>query len=370
MNKQVEEYLNEIFEDTLENEEWELFLLFSLVYYMAWYFRWKDKENFWFNNIFWEKREVIGFNWITPKWWSYRKTHIHLFFIFQKLWIEVDVDFSKKTIEDFINLLNKQNKKEFKHYETKNDLVNKFINKEETKIFFKEPLFLFLEDKFYEWIEIKNDFNNDKNIKKIFELIDEKISDFVSGEIESKYWVYSFNKQKELLLNKLAQTQNIYWNMFRISEDNFWDKWNEKSFCYLYFFIFLFRNDYISISEIHSVDEIPLLDEEWNYIWENEKYSFMVYLQPKILDLIKWWIELKELILDKIFDEEYKQITIKKKNWELHLLEWDLEIIWDDTKFVELKKQYPFSKIETEIHNWKTSKFIIKEKIKLKKEDK
>jgi hypothetical protein len=47
-------------------------------------------------------------------------------------------------------------------------------------VFFSEFLFFFLEDKFYDWVEIKNNFNTDENIEKILALIDVKISSFVN----------------------------------------------------------------------------------------------------------------------------------------------------------------------------------------------
>lgn len=363
MNSEVDDYLKKIFVDNLENEEWELFLLFSLAYHMGWYFRWEWNEQFWFDAYLFDKNDVINFNWITPKWWGYRKTYIYLFSLFKELKITVDIDLNKESIEKFTNLL-----KDW-IYKTDNDLLDRLINKEETNIFFNELLFLFIEHDFYEFFEIKNDFDSNDNIKKIFNIIDDKIANFVNWDLTKKYWVYSFNKQKEVLLDKLSNTQSIHWNMFRISEDNFWDKWNEKSFCYLYFFIFLFRNKYITINEIYSVDEIPIFNEEWKYVSENEKYSFMVYLQPKIIDLINWWINLKELILDKIFNEEYKQITIKKKKWAPYMLESDLSILWDDKRFVELKKLYPYSEIKVDIHNEKINNYKIKERIKLNKID-
>ncbi len=368
--QQIKDFVYNMHEETFENEEWELYLLFSLVYYMAWYFRWKWKPNHWFLNIMKEKKDTINIHWITPKWWSYRKTHFYLFVLFKELNIKADVDSVKESLELFFNIWNKWEKKKFNYKNVDNDSVYRFLNKEETTIFFEEPLFLLLEDKFYEWIRIKNNFDTDENIEKIFTLIDEKIKDFVDWTLEKNYWVYSFNKQKEILLNKLATFQNLIWNMFKISEDNFWEKWNEKSFCYLYFFIFLFRNDYIYISDISSTDEIPLFDEKWDYLCENEKYSFGVYLKPKIISLIEWWIKLKEVILDKVFDDEYKEITIQKKNWKPYLLEWNLEFIGDENKFIELKKKFPYSKIEVDVHDEKINKYKLKEKIKLENNDK
>jgi len=367
--KEVQEFLDDIFEDTFENEEWELYLLLSLLNYMVWYFRWKWKNTYWFWNFLNKENDLMVPNMLTPKWWSFRKTYIYLYFIFQKLDIEVETDFSLEDIEKFVNILNKWDKKEIK-YETKNKTLDEFINKWNTTIFFKEPVFLFLEDKFYEWIEIKNNFNTDENIEKIVDLIDEKVADFINWDLSEKYWLYSFNKQKEILLNKLALVQNLYWNMFRINEEEFWDKWDNKSFSYLHFFAFLMRKEYITVSEIFSVEDTPIFDEKWDYLCENEKYSFTVLLKDKFITLLKWWVNLKETILDKIFDTDIKEISIKKKlNWELHLLEAKKEFIWDENKFVELRKKFPHSEINTKNYAWKTQKYEVIEKIKLENWD-
>ena len=97
---------------------------------------------------------------------------------------------------------------------------------------------------------------------------------------------------------------------------------------------------------------------------ENTKYWIRILPDfKKILDEIE---EKRSLILDKVFDEKYNEIKIKKQKWEISFIEWQINIYWDDTKFVDLKKQYPFSKIETDIHKWKINKYSIKEKIKLK----
>ncbi len=76
-------------------------------------------------------------------------------------------------------------------------------------------------------------------------------------------------------------------------------------------------------------------------------------------------------VLELIWNTDYIKVTLLKDNdWKIGFIEWDLNILWNDKKFVELKKKYPFSKIETEIHNWNINKYKIKEKIKLKKQDK
>jgi hypothetical protein len=79
--------------------------------------------------------------------------------------------------------------------------------------------------------------------------------------------------------------------------------------------------------------------------------------------------EVKNMILDKIFDEDYKRISITRKHWELHMMEWELEIEAGMTKFVDLQKQYPYGEISAVNHWGKAKKYKVKEKIKLDKED-
>lgn len=369
MKKEVSKFLDNILEESFENEEWELYLLLSLLNYMVWYFKGKWERTYWFWSFLEEKKEVMIPNMLTPKWWSFQKTYIHLYFIFKELEIEAETNFSIEDIESYIWVINKWDKKELK-YETKNKDLDEFINKWNTKIFFKEPIFLFVKPEFYEWIEIKNNFNTEENIEKILQLVDEKVANFVSWKLSEKYWLYNFNKQKELLLNKMSINQNIFWNMFRVSEESFWEVWNKNSFAYLHFFAFLLRENYIKISELYSVDDTPIFGDAWDYLCENEKYSLMIYLEDSFIDLLKWWTNLKETILDKVFDTEVKNILIKKKkNWDLNLIEAKREFIWDEAKFVELRKKYPNSDINTKNYKWKTQKYEITEKIKFENDD-
>lgn len=368
--EKINAFLNKTFEDTFENEEWELYLLLSLLNYMVWYFRWKWEKTYWFWNFLEKKSDVMVPNMLTPKWWSFQKTYIYLHSLFKKLEIEVETDFSLKIMEAYSTLLNKWKDNKIT-YETQNHYLDEFINKWNSKIFFKEPVYLFLEDKFYEWIEIKNNFNTDENVEKILKIIDEKVEEFVSGELSKKYWLDSFDKQKEILLDKMAINQNILWNMFKISEENFWDEWDKTNFAYLHFFAFLLRKEYIKISELYSVEDTPIFDNKWNYLCENEKYSLMVYLNSSFVELLKWWIGVKEKILERIFDKDVKSILIKKKNnWELHWLEAKRSFVGDNNKLIELVKQYPNSDINTKNYKWKTQKYEITEKIKFDNEKK
>ena len=91
-----------------------------------------------------------------------------------------------------------------------------------------------------------------------------------------------------------------------------------------------------------------------------------------------WYVDIKnntfviedniKTILEKYYDNEYNQLTIKKKKWEAYMLEWSLEFFWDDEKFVTLKRKYLHSKVEANIYDWNINKYNLTEKIKLKKD--
>jgi hypothetical protein len=67
---------------------------------------------------------------------------------------------------------------------------------------------------------------------------------------------------------------------------------------------------------------------------------------------------------------DYIKISLTRwKGWKFDFIEWNLSIYWDSKKFVELKNQYPYSEIKVWVHKWKVNKYIIKEKIKLKKDE-
>lgn len=270
--------------------------------------------------------------------------------------------------------------------------INNFLDFFWLNISNKDKLnFFFLNFHFY-WLNIfeliGNDIISNYNIKDFFEneiylKIDEKDLEnlriipskklsnkefwehfykwYIEDFFESVYYTYYDNNlmdckykyDKKIIINTLSYLYSVLWDEFEINQKMF-NKKQEISF--MEFVISYTYVWFIKITEIS--------------IAYDENITYWIKILPefkKILDEIE---EKRNLILDKIFDEKYKQITIKKKNWEINLLEWDLEIIWDDTKFIELKKQYPFSKIETEVHNGNTNKFKIKEKIKLKKDDK
>jgi len=69
-----------------------------------------------------------------------------------------------------------------------------------------------------------------------------------------------------------------------------------------------------------------------------------------------------ELICKQYFDAEYKAIKIVKDKKYWVKLESELEYLWDDIKFVELKNKFPHSKIEADNYKWRINKYRLTEK--------
>ncbi len=87
-----------------------------------------------------------------------------------------------------------------------------------------------------------------------------------------------------------------------------------------------------------------------------------------LIKILEGMWEVKNTILDKIFDEDYKRISITRKHWEFHMMEGEKEIEVGNTKFVDLQKQYPYGEISAVNHWGKAKKYKVKEKIKLDNE--
>jgi len=180
---------------------------------------------------------------------------------------------------------------------------------------------------------------------------------YIEGFFETIYFTYydndlidsKYRYDKKIIINTISYLYNVLWDEFEISKEMFQKKQEISFMEFVICYSFLW---FIEITGLSTVYE------------ENTKYWIRILPDfKKILDEIE---EKRSLILDKVFDEKYNEIKIKKQKWEISFIEWQINIYWDDTKFVDLKKQYPFSKIETDIHKWKINKYSIKEKIKLK----
>jgi len=197
-------------------------------------------------------------------------------------------------------------------------------------------------DKIY--ITIKKDIS----IEAFWELFYEwYITDFC----ESSYYFYyewkEHKNEKRVIMNTLSYLYNIIWDTFEIDE------------------AIMSKKQKISFDEfIISYFYIWFIDIEWVTFKDNNPV-FKIKILPKLWEVLEEIENTRALILDKLFDEAYKEIRIRKKNWEPHLLEWNLEFEWDENKFVELRKKYPNSEINTKNYKGKTQKYEIREKLRL-----
>ncbi len=183
--------------------------------------------------------------------------------------------------------------------------------------------------------------------------------DYIDNLFESVYYTYyendlidcEYKNDKKIIVNTLSYLYSVLWDKFEINEKMF----NKKQ--KIYFDKFLISYYYVWFIEI---------------IWFPNKannQSIKIKILPKLKNILDEIEEKRELIMDKVFDEKYKEIKLKKKNWTPHLLEWKLEFIWDENKFVEIRKKYPNSKITWNNYKWKTTKYEVIENIKLDKLD-
>lgn len=271
-----------------------------------------------------------------------------------------------KNISNFIDLywLRISNKDElnffYHHFRYHLDFFelngNDIINKYNIRDFFENEIYLKIDEKNLENINIipSKKLNNKEFWQYFYKWY---IEDFFECVYYTYYdndlFYYNYKNDKKIIINTLSYLYSVLWDEFEINEKMF-NKKQEISF--MEFIISYTYIWFIKITEISLAYE--------------ENITYWIRIQPKLKEILEEIEEKRTLILDKIFDEKYNEIKIKKQNGEISFIEWEINIYWDDTKFIELKKQYPFSKIETEIHKWKTSKFKIKEKIKLKKENK
>lgn len=269
----------------------------------------------------------------------------------------LDFYWLKLSNKDKLNFLNHH----FRYYLDFFELIGNDIIKEyKTKDFFEKEIYLKLDEKDLENIRIIP--TKDLTNKEFWEYF---YKWYMEDFFASVYYTYYDNDlmdcrykyDKKVIINTLSYLYSVLWDKFDINEDMFNKKQNIS---YIEFIISYYYVWFIDLFAI-SYDK----KENWeNFIW------YDIIILPKLKNILDEIEEKRTLILDKIFDEKYNEIKIKKQNWEVSFIEWEINIYWDDTKFIELKKQYPFSKIESENHNWKTTKFKVIEKIKLKKDNK
>ena len=172
---------------------------------------------------------------------------------------------------------------------------------------------------------------------------------------------------------------NTKWRMvydiFKVLSTSIYEEWHRLLFSVIETFLIPIRFSSIKawietqnhFSEYLAYDWYIIDKGKVKALW-NKKDMYDVYYESKEGKRIE--INEYEKIKDIISNTEYKKVTLLKwKDWNIDFIEWERHIDSSKTKFVELQNDFPYSDINSSIHNWKTSKYIVNEKIKLKKEN-
>lgn len=223
---------------------------------------------------------------------------------------------------------------------------NEELEKQDIKQFFENNKYLKLSELELEKIYIT--IRKDISIEAFWEVFYEwYITDFFESVYYSYYEFWNHDKEKRVIMNTLSYLYNVLWDTFEIDQNilNKKQKITFDKFLTSYFYIWFIDIEWVTFKDNNPVFKIKVLEKLWNILEEIENT--------------------RSLILDKLFDEAYKEIRIRKKNWEPHLLEGSLEFEWDENKFVELRKKYPNSEINTKNYKGKTQKYEIREKLRL-----
>jgi len=176
---------------------------------------------------------------------------------------------------------------------------------------------------------------------------------------ESTYYLYYeselYKNEKKLIINTLSYLYSIYWDEFEIEEGMFIRKGNVSFSKFITSFYYIWLIDVYSCGLWWGSGDVLEI--------------FWVRILPPLKDILDKIESQRELLMDKIFDEKYKEIKIKKKNNEPHILESIIEFPGDGIRDIDLRKQYPHSEIVSKNYNGKSQKYIVKEKTKLKNQN-
>ncbi len=334
----------------IDEDEWKLYIQLMLLKYMRGYIR-KWEKTIW---LWWldKKIELIPFMRLVPKWWTCQRTHTYLIDLFRFFGDDINIIFHKTELQ-------KHNKWETYDYE--NPLFDRFYNQNETSIFFQDYYFSLMESEIFEFIEISNDFDREENIDTLFKFIGLRFEGFISEVLSKQYNLISHEAQRNIVLNKIVDFHNLVWWIFRIQEKHF----HNQDISLIYVMMLLWKLGYICIVDLYCASDESEFNDQWKYIWEKQGYQFDILITEKAYSLFEWLFEIKNLVINAIFDEEYKAITILKKDWKPYMFEWKREILWDDERFIDVVNKYPHSKIETDPYKWKINKYTVTEKIRL-----
>ncbi len=133
----------------------------------------------------------------------------------------------------------------------------------------------------------------------------------------------------------------------------------------------IWRRDYgINHNAYPILHTLLVMKKLWYISIEELDFRGWYYIEilPVFLEIILLHKNLEDIVLDTLIDKKYKEIRIYEKNSQL-LINRSIDIIDSNIKHTELLKAYPNSDITTKNYKWKVTKYIVTEKIKLKKSE-
>ena len=108
-------------------------------------------------------------------------------------------------------------------------------------------------------------------------------------------------------------------------------------------------------------------DEYLKRNFEKNKDLFIDSLWTEDIQSLKEKIIDNDLIMSLMLNSNYREITLERDRNDMFFLKCIIEYFSDNIKFVDLVKKHPFSDIKTIVHNWKITKYVVTEKIKIDK---
>lgn len=214
---------------------------------------------------------------------------------------------------------------------------------------------------FDEWIYLTL---NDDDLNKVTITLDDSVtkkafwdlcySVVLGSMLESTYYLYyeskGYKNEKKQIINTFSYLYSIYGDEFEINERMF-NKKGRVSFLEMVISYY-----YLGFIEITSCGL-------W---WDGEILQvYWLRILPRLREVLDEVEHQREILLDRVFDEKYTEIKIKKKKWGSLFVESQTEYSSEEIKFVELQKKYPHSDISAKNYNGKVQKYIVKEKKKL-----
>lgn len=196
-------------------------------------------------------------------------------------------------------------------------------------------------------------------IIKIITPIPSEVLDWLKAQLgEYAYqWGIVNYEQKNIVKNVIywifLSYYKLYWTQFELDLHELIKRFPELDI--LRFIIKLYLTGFIKFEWIW----IQYLSK--GYTW----YILNINILTEFEILLQNDTQQIELLIETTFSDIYTKFSVIKKNGDIKLLERDVEFSWDSVKFVDLQKQYPHSEIKAKNYEWKTSKYEIKEKIKL-----